>query len=403
MKTYYKGNIKLLSKSDEQCFEIFEEHNYSMPLSNIFQNIFEKYYSREQVEKWEWYVGKETHVDAIKGSDDVELERATKVFNSFLSLTFPDNAISKEQIIFEVVKSENNSLYAKEVSTGLLFPIKNNNLCITNMKIRGTGLVSNIGICVDEMNAIESIITTYSPASIDDINRYHLGGPYIYELYNKNSFKKEVKIVKEEQTLENEMIVSNRILNLLSILYTIDKEKHETFLKKYNDILKNDNSVNLKADKLELLIKLENDIKCYIVFYKDEKDNYAFLGNEETYFMNSNNEKNSFLTCSQLDDMFNLYLDNQNKFTLEDQNKILNKFARLYFYSIMYLNESVFSNSIIASRIVLYSKYLFDNNKTNRYIEDENDIVGEIKKIKFVKNANNERKEKFILSRIFKK
>lgn len=261
------------------------------------------------------------------------------------------------KVIFEIITSESGDLYAKELLTGLLFPIVTFNkveyrLSLRNFMAHYEFKLRPIINSFENLNLCESIIFNYKVANINEIGEYknRFDGTFkknnkkrfikqITTQYNKNIFNSEIK--EKEETKKNKIEKDKITLKLENIEYLLAKLKRKhndmyvTFFNEYNELINSENkSLTLTPVTLENLTLLEGKIEFYLNYSKNNSNNISSLLNDlkNEYLKNFKNNKDEItkLTITKIDKIYELFLKTRTEYLLKDQTKILKDIAFLY-------------------------------------------------------------------------
>ena len=344
--------------------------------------------------------------------------------------------LNKEtKIIFELVKDNDGNLYAKELISGLLFPI-----LVRKKNTRGSykvvfdkfdhyHLIYNIKPYNSKMKKLKSYLTNVKITETDSrevkqyLNKYKGLRKKLYlsrlnSLYKKNIITKSFK-TKPYDELEDkaavtksyqgpkklekpsyESILIGDIKLLLKQIRVFNPNLYEEKLEKFNSLKNNEdlslNSMSrisleqLKID-LEMVIIFEKNDPSYILNYikkmKESYDNYIYNQGEKTD-----------ITLEYLDIITENFLMQKNKYDLNSENEILDNLAYLYLYEVyenkddldIYKLENSYFKSVYLKRIIAclydlqYEGKIEDNILMNLNLEyDTKKVLDLIKEIKF--------------------
>ena len=330
---------------------------------------------------------------------------------------------ANKEIIYEKIKAEDGNEYAKELLTGLYFPIYDESMNEKKYYCKKTNLTNSIYvrmnnlIIVPNMDKCESIITEERVADNNEVlsykEQFNKGSARnkkevsfkkeIEQLYNKNVFKKELKfkqeekVVKQKQSLETTMM--ENIEYLLQKLSSIDMDLYSEYLNQYNCILSNSDFTYMN------LASLEGELEFHLMMGKtNAEDIIKYLENLKIEYLEeflNDKQMSKDLSIKDIDHLEDIVLKTKDKYSLVTQRKVLKDLAFLYFLEVYknkdFLNESDFDNSYFADNlktILIIIKSLINlgiiNNNVSVEMNDElslKNILDIISKIEFNKNT----------------
>lgn len=330
---------------------------------------------------------------------------------------------TNKEIIYEKIKDEDGNEYAKELLTGLYFPIYDESMNEKKYYCKKTNLTNSIYvrmndlIIVPNMDKCESIITEERVADNNEVlsykEQFNKGSARkkkevsfrkeIEQLYNKNVFKKELKfkqeekVVKQKQNLETTMM--ENIEYLLQKLSSIDMDLYSEYLNQYNCILSSSDFTYMN------LASLEGELEFHLMMGKtNAEDIIKYLENLKIEYLEEflNDKKMSKdLSIKDIDHLEDIVLKTKDKYSLVTQRKVLKDLAFLYFLEVYqnkdFLNESDFSNSYFVDNlktILIIIKSLINlgiiKNNVSIEMNDElslKNVLDIISRIEFNKNT----------------
>ena len=286
------------------------------------------------------------------------------------------------EIVYEPFKSTDGRSYAKELITGLIFPVINISefdvsytLCLLNdtkyYSEREFALESTYSLSVDELDKCGSFICNTSVADINEVEEYlhrfdkgfgrnrkkqaHVDT--ITTLFKKNVFNREITQTEQKKETQNEItLIMENIEFLLRKLKTINPSRYKELESEYNSILKENSNTEVELD-INKLKELESRIKLSLVFQKQNIN--EFLENTRIEYIRSftSKSKSPNISLDDLDRITELFLKTKNNYSIIEQRKILRNIASLYFFEV---KESI---SVI-SKERLERSYFVDNIKS---------------------------------------
>lgn len=371
-KTYYKGNITLLSGL-EPCKRYY--------LSELVDNFIKRGVSKEDIKKiYRLFSG--------KVNNNINIFDITGMFPKLSALCnlkdFYFQYNLKENIIFEKILDESGAYYGKELYTGLIFPIlddiHNKNVVIIKEEVEKTAnLITyclTLNINFKKMDKCEAIIYNYKVADINEINEYLEVKKHkrklkketnkIIELANKNVYNTEIvpahkEEVKREKQDELTIMMEN-IEFLLEKLGTINPELKEKYEKEYELLLNSEDEILSTSSLTKAsLSRIEGEMEYAISYSRSSSsDIVSYLENLKKEYLNnfiSNIENKTNITLKEIDKLNELFLKMKSSYNLKVQREVIRNI------SFIYLME-VYENIGIISKEDLEDSYFIDNKKS---------------------------------------
>lgn len=382
-KTYYKGNISLLSEN--RLIKVYNIGKYDKRNLDFFKSCNDAFSNNETkaMEK------------TLNSLLEKERKNITGLFPKLyekkkknLSLTPHYNS----EIIFEKIMDEDGECYGKELYTGLIFPIfdlSNKKVVNINEEIYYSSKKDNtffpeydieyvltLNINFDKMDKCDAIISDYEVADINEVNDY-LGVKKhkrklkkeisrISQLAYKNVYNSEIvpmhkEEIKREKQDEMTIIMEN-IEFLLEKLGTIDSNLKDKYEKKYELLLNSEEELltNNPLTKISLT-RLEGEIEYAISYSRSSSsDIVLYLENLKKEYLNnfiSNNGNKTDITLQEIDKLNELFLKMKSSYNLKVQREVIRNI------SFIYLME-VYENIGIISKEELEESYFIDNKKS---------------------------------------
>lgn len=338
--------------------------------------------------------------------------------NSILNqIKFTKNCGGNQQIIYEIVEDKYGVKYAKEIITGLLFPLENNIEYITYIySISNNSIQKSITYSDPNLARFQYIASKEEAASINELNTYlnkennkkNLDDfkRQIKKYYNENVFNKEI-VLKENEELEKQDDATILMEDIEYILNLLKVKNIELYNKYYNEyqklyIGKNTNNIYIpkKREFSNLLSKIKlslliNDSKCnnIIEFLDIVTQNYF------NKLVNSENSESN-INLIDLDNFTDMFLKSKDDYTIIDQRIILKKLSLLYVLvikdNINNVNSSNLENSYFKETIksiILNINELSENNIIEDASLDFSKLYSIEETLDIIKNINFKEKD----------
>lgn len=388
MKTYYIGDLCILSKQTN-----YRIYDYDV------RKIIENKYENGEITKNEHDEFK-TQLSAFPYEclNDHKLEQ----FNNMLSgnLSFGNEVIAiynngHVKIMFEKIVRDDGIVYAKEIETGLIFPIgykkyrKAKNVKKTSDGIR----INNISFEFPGMNRVEAFISAgYRVAGYDEAENYlknSLGSSITENYYKKNVFDGEFKEKKEKETICEELACISDIKYYLTILKEKDEELYKSRKESFDSMLENFDVEKANSSVgLPKVLKFKNRIIFDILFRMNDSNSNELMKKINDFLNGSKN-----IDFDYTDYLCEIFLQFQNDIDKKSALNILYDFAMTYLLCVLSNdidNEKIYTShmSDLLSLIITASHELASmgviENGINLELNDitiEN-VVTQINKIK---------------------
>ncbi len=345
---YYKGTLvsvkneiysssKKIAKSDGYTLNSFEFFSYLENQLGFFSLSVDE---RVNLKRW------------LCDFEDID----KKLLGESLSKVFgydevPYKKIDGISIYFQKVVDENGDEYAKEVKTGLLFPIYNpSNTNGTWFKTtkqpfdRVTYYINyKYQMANSSIDCIQSMVSSYKVVNKSEVDKYlglstTFSDTYVKQLYVENKFNKEVNIGESKKTLSEEeiMIYMESIELALFKLEKINPEISSLF-RHYYDYLSNGNS-NTDLLTEENLKEFRNQLKLALSNVKDNSTIYDHLDafiNKYVESIKYSEEIDSLDWFLALNDII---IKNKDNISHQEKRKLYLRLSLLYFLD-LYKNE----------------------------------------------------------------
>ena len=270
-------------------------------------------------------------------------------------------------IIYKQIEDEHGNLYAKELLTGLLFPLAIAINSHTNYLYNNDGYNKQIKQIqdyeYDTMAKTKYVVVSNQIASknmIDEYKRKFLLKGKIKKLYNENVFQKEI-IEKKEKTFEKQNEHTKLMEDIELLLELLKKQNPKAYskLKEEYKKIKNGKDDTLVAIEptIEDFKRLVSKIKLYSTAGED-LPNYLSNIIEDYYVkMVTNNLSDKDLSIDDLDNIIEMFLISKDDYEINMQRQILKQISMLYLFVI----KSNINNININK---LNNSYFKDNLKT---------------------------------------
>lgn len=346
---------------------------------------------------------------------------------------------------FEIIEDENDFKYAKEIYTGLIFPlIEKKDLIIEyNGRLAGCKyFMSNrinffysydleLSMTINPINSnivrLSNFIYTNNMkvANQNDIDAYlaefkkkTLFGKEtenkkmidkLTNIVNTNVFKNEViekkKVIKIREQQNPITAIMENIDYLLLKLSKIDNKLKEVKQKEYDKLLSNeDSTLTLSPVTIETLKSFEAELE-FIINYNQVKNNDIFdiLNNMVLEYFNGVKTERSI---EDIDKLCELFYKMKNKYSYSKQRKVIELFSILYILEIYENKNDIkledLSNSYfndLLKSILISLNGMIENNvlENNLVIRLDDNITSEyildlIKQIKFIPKEKDKQK-----------
>ena len=401
---YYKGSINeyesiknFLMITDSLAYSV-NNRVYSDDFSYIINNIMD--YS----DQMRFLRLLKNLYDRNSFDKELLIEEKSDIYNYFKSMGFKLRIKKDDSYLLDIIYSKVTDIkgrtYARELKTGLLFPLYDENnisfdYYVTKYIDENYGInKNNHGTCSllikprvlnDNIAKVSNIIISSGVASLNDIEEYEedVDIDYIIESSKDNVFIDEIEERKEIIKDEKIDLIGNIELNL-SRLNKFNKDKRDELYKEYEFILKNFDRKDLNIPiTIDNLRSINDKIKFNCLFNSNNR--YSLLDNSIRSFFEEDNDNNllKINTINQLDKIYELFIKSNNELNLEEQRNVLLYLSYLYILIIskndMKVNEIITTHFIDLITYIISILQLLDI----YYLNDEIDYEEVINSIRF--------------------
>ena len=389
MKIYYIGKLYLLSNqgsmaiNDSDIRGIINKKHYLGLIDTLTRTRYVN-----MVEKFNY------------GFDLRAKDEFNEIMRGYLDISSDAQVVNEGKlvrIVYEEIVRDDGIVYAKEISTGLIFPIgykkymeaesiwRDSNLnYYTNLVFKFPGMLKVETFVFDDhvvadYNKVENYLK--KPSNKDEI----------IELYKNNVFDGEFK---EKEKLE---VISEELSTIADIEYylTILKEKNEDLYNKrkeyFDEMLNNFNVEGSNALIGLPKIKAFKKKLTFDILFRNITDDDNTLKKSIDDFLNDKSD----LDFDNIDYLCDIFLHYQNEIDIKNGINILSDFAKLYLLFILNndVDQSKLENShfkdllnfiVIASVELKLSGVLNDRINLNIIEVNVENVLNEINRIKNV-------------------
>lgn len=331
----------------------------------------------------------------LQGKDEFN-----EIMRGFLDISSDAQVVNEGKfvkIVYEEIVRDDGIVYAKEISTGLIFPIgykkymeaesiwRNSNLnYYTNLVFKFPGMLK-----VETFVYDDHIVADYN--TVEKYLKKHLNKDEMIKLYKNNVFDGEFK---EKEKLE---VISEELSTVADIEYylTILKEKNEDLYNKrkeyFDEMLNNFNIEGSNA--LVGLPKIKSFKKKLIfdILFRNISEEDSSLKKSIDDFLNGKSD----LDFDNIDYLCDIFLHYQNEIDIKNGINILSDFAKLYLLFVLNndIDQSKLENShfkdllsfiVTASIELKLSGVLNDRINLNIIEVNVENVLNEINRIKNV-------------------
>lgn len=392
MKIYYKGKF-------ETNDDVKKEHIWQK------QYMFNNFYKHQVEEKVPandvFHIQKELNIMANTNEPTVD----QKTIHFLDSLNFAPKYLYQAtnlNIIYEIIESESNILYGKELITGLLFPIRDNikNKYYYYKNSHNCFLERHDSYINPDLARIRYILTKDAVASINEVNAYYIENKTelkihiknITQFYNENVFFKKI-VEKKQENIQKQSIYTQIIEDIEYLLLSLKQVNINLFKeydKLYNSIINRMSSTNninkySNEDMFDELIDLRANIKLSLHITKRDcsniNDYLNILIEENISNVINNSVSANDININNIDFITDTFLKNNDEYDLITQREVIVKISLLYLliiknnidnYNIEDLKKSYFKDYLKTIIITIYEL------KNSNIIEDISiDIISE--------------------------
>jgi len=401
MKIYYNGTIykSNYSKIDELFkleYQINCSHKNKIIINTFNLNDEEFKYFKSNISKY--------NLDK-KGIQDEKISKMLDKVEFYLSY------YTTQGIIYEIVEDKEGNKYAKEILTGLLFPLgkyydRNYFYSIVNDEITKEVTYTNYNLA-----RFRTIVKQDGVASINEIDTYiNDKGTTTYgknfksnlkSLYNENVFNKEI-ILKETEELEKQddaTILMEDIEYIINLLKVKNIELYNKYYSEYRKLYIGKNTNNIYIPKKRDFSNLLSKIKLSLLINDNKCNNITeFLDIAiENYFNKLINNKKieTNISLIDLDNFTDMFLKSKENYIVTEQREILKKINLLYILSIKYNINNIDSTNLVNSYFkenikttILNINELSENNIIDNVSLDFSKIYSLEETLDIIKNIN---------------
>ncbi|MDD6272179.1 MAG: hypothetical protein PUA90_01500 [bacterium] len=301
------------------------------------------------------------------------------------------------RIVYEEIVRDDGIVYAKEISTGLIFPIGYKKYMEAKNVWRNSNLnnYANLMFKFPGMLKVETFVyDDHVVADYNTVEKYlkkHLNKDEMIKLYKNNVFDGEFK---EKEKLE---VISEELSTIADIKYylTILKEKNEDLYNKrkeyFDEMLNNFNVEGSNALIGLPKIKAFKKKLTFDILFRNITDDDNTLKKSIDDFLNDKSD----LDFDNIDYLCDIFLHYQNEIDIKNSINILSDFAKLYLLFILNndVDQSKLENShfkdllnfiVIASVELKLSGVLNDRINLNIIEVNVENVLNEINRIKNV-------------------
>lgn len=437
-KVYYKGWIsKFINTIDFGLIHSgldFHKYNFNKNEVDIIDDYVTNYYFKHHVRKNE----------PIKDEEKIK-NNTFEIYKEIYNKSKKEaNEESKKYmpIIYKIVIDDLGYLYAKEIISGYLFPIINDNninvnyhdniditdknpknfvvdyslklifeITYKNTKVANLNTVIYEKECeIATPNEVEEYLNRFNKGLFKD-KKKNIFINNIKRLYNQNTYNDEIIIQEPKKKIERVKqdpitLAMERIEALLYQIGKIDMNLKNEKEKVYQNILnEEDNNLSLNPLSLVNLNTLIADLEFIIQFGNKKKDDDII-----NYLQNLLNEYVDGIeterTIKDIDNLNELFLKMKNNYSIISQRKVIVNLSYLYIYEIYEnkdtilleeLQDSYFNDNL--NTILICIAEMIDNEviENNILINFDNVtpeyVLNIIKNIKFIPKEKNKQKE----------
>ena len=369
MKTYYKGTInyadEIVSINEDLC-EGCPYHDYGKISSKIRNSKISQldYDYRHQMVDEIGLLGRQLN----KKGDTLEI--TDKQIIEFLNIAFQKTSIPviddeyEFRIIFELITTEEGEKYAKELHTGLIFPIiQDKNITIKYrmkktrdysqfydkkiiLKLEHMPKFEALNKCgcfiqdvqVADNNEVENYLTRFDEG-FGRNRRKRIFVETVETSYKKNVFNQEIKQkeIKPVELIEQSRITTlmENIEFLLRKLNKINPILAKEYAEEYESILNaGTEDLTLKPLNIETLAQLETQIELSLMFTKSNNKSISeyleHLKNQYLENFITDKKEKTKINIDELDKINELFLKSKDEYSALEQRRILKNLSFIY-------------------------------------------------------------------------
>ncbi len=350
---YYKGVREEISNLEDFIYIGTNINKYGKRISYDFEKRFTSLENPNEF--YDYLAGLRSSNPFGYEIEITSMDKRRSVFNLGIDIKKNVNIEFDYDIIYTKVKDINGYEYAKELKTGLIFPLYNSKNYMTHIyltsyptyerdKDDANNSIYSLYLCTKEINPtiLKSGVVVYGDkiATQNDIEDYDvdlddLTYDYKENVFNNLQLQKEVNLNQSE-----EMSIISHIVYYLSLIKNINEDDYKVLNEKYRFILDNyenkNNNITLNIDDLN---RLKRSVEFIYLFNRNNKSGIYKKLKEN---INNSNDESSI---NEVDYLYELFLENKDYFTLKEQDELLKYFS--IFYILFIKNTRVDFDSII--------------------------------------------------------
>lgn len=247
-----------------------------------------------------------------------------------------------QDIIFEIVEDENKDKYAREIYTGLLFPLVSKSMNADGkysfiLEYHEFIITFRYKLKSDDVETINSFVdkNLSHVASEKDIELYRKQhsqdrDTHIKDLFSKNEFERDV-VLKELPKVFSQDEINDYMASIelnIALLSRINSKLASLF-QNYYDYLKSSKTNNFIFTR-ENLSELDNELKIVIrnsKFNKNEESIDKIINNIYSYYATSNEISSNLDYLLSLND---IVMKNKNSYSPQELRELTIRFSLLY-------------------------------------------------------------------------
>lgn len=406
MKVYYNGTIykSNYSKIDERFkldYQFNCAHKNKIITNRFHLNDEEFKYFKSNIIKYDGHK---------KGILDENINRMLDQVD--FSLRYYTN----QSIIYEIVEDKEGNKYAKEIITGLIFPLGKyyDRTYFYTMSI--DEIIKKVTYTNNNLARFGTIVKQDSVASINEIDTYvkeNSSNAYvkhfkssIKSLYNENVFNKEI-ILKEKEELEKQddaTILMEDIEYILNLLKVKNIELYNKYYNEYQKLYVGKNTNNIYIPKKRDFSNLLSKIKLSLLINDSKCNNITeFLDIAiENYFnkLISNEKTETNINLIDIENFTDIFFKGKDNYVIIEQRDIIKKISLLYIFTIKdninNIDSSNLENSYfkeIIKSIILNINELSENNVIDSVSLDFSKIYSLEETFNIIKSINFKEKD----------
>lgn len=405
MKTYYKGNLKLINRFLSDNYFIGHISGYTFYGSSTWSQFVDFCITKKNFD-----------LSFLRKYSENQYIYAPSIFyENFDILKMPDFKIRYPSsslmlpIIYEKIISEDGYEYGKEIHSNLIFPIGKKVSPIYQLMLESNAFSLGVNLRVTyefkfpALDKCECIIHDDGVANQNEVDAYlnEFTGifkktkkeKYINKLlsyYKRNVFNTEIKKSEPKQVLLLEQSTENKLMEDIEItlqkIKKFDENNYQKYLLEYEKLLNSNNlsAVSLSVTSLGALLgKMEASL---FLAKRGSDDIVKYLEELKVEYLNNFLTDNKITTKISLDDLDKineLFLKMKKEYDLVKQRKIIKDISFIYLLEVKEninnidinrLKSSYFSSNIKSIVLAINSLYELDLIKKDLIINLNNDF-----------------------------